>query len=192
MTRTRYTALLVAVPTVLVLAACAGRASGTTATADPALPADTAARVSAAGIAPDLLYVTDVDGFELATQSVGVVGDDGMSATYVRYDDEVVGTVLLTTSRVPDPSAVPCDGLPDSSDAVQRCTVTRGAAHVALEGEGVESATLRAAAEAVRVPRTDELDALLADLPVPGPPVVRGDLPPEGDGAPLNPTGPGG
>ncbi|KGM02076.1 hypothetical protein [Cellulomonas cellasea] len=191
MTRTRRAALVV-VPAVLVLGACAGRAgAGEPAVpAVPAAPAEIAAWSEPAGIAPELVHVTDVEGFTLATQSVGVVGDDGMSAAWVRGDG--TGTVLLTTSRDAPASVVPCAGLTDAADAVLRCGVERGDVHVVLDGDGVDAATLRAAGEAVRVPGADELGALFADVQVPGPPVERGDLPPHGDGAPVDPPAVGG
>jgi hypothetical protein len=189
--RTRRAALVL-VPVALALGACAGRAG--TGTSPSATPDATtiASRMAWAGIAPELVYVTDLDGFELATQSVGVMGDDGMSAVYVRYDGDTLGTVMLTTSRNPAPSAVPCADLPDSAEPVLRCAVERGVAQVVLEGEGVEPTILRAAGESVREPRPDELAGLFVDLPTPAPPVERGDLPPGGDGAPMDEPGLGG
>ena len=189
MTRTRRAVVVLAVPAVLALAACAGAEGGTT---DPAEAAAIATWSEPAGIAPELVYVTEVDGFELATQSVGVMGDDGMSAIYVRSGGREVGTVMLTTSRDLAPDVVLCPELPDSSEPMLRCAVERGGVHVALDGADVEAATLRAAAEAVRVPGEDELGYLFADVPRPETPVERGDLPPDGDGAPLNEPGPGG
>lgn len=169
----------------LALGACAG-------VAGPAQPTAIATWSQPAGIAPELVFVTDVDGFELATQSVGVMGNDGMSAIYVNHD-EGVGTVMLTTWRDPDPSVVSCAELPDSTEATRRCSVERGGVHIVLEGQDIEPATLRAAAEAVRVPRADELGHLFADVPtMPQTPVERGDLPPAGDGAPLDPPAAGG
>lgn len=190
MTRTRRAAVVL-VPVVLVLGACAGLAEAGGATADPASPGAIATRSEPAGIAPELVYVTDVDGFELATQSVGVFGDDGMSAAYLR-SGAAIASVMLTTSRDPAPDVVPCAELPDSSEAVLRCAVERDGVHVLLDGEDVEAETLRAAAEAVRVPGADELDHLFSDVPTGQTAVERGDLPPEGDGAPLNEPGPGG
>jgi len=171
---------------VLALGACAGLAGA-------AQPTEIVTWSEPAGIAPELVFVTDVDGFELATQSVGVMGDDGMSAIHVRDDDGGAGTVLLTTWRDLDPSLVPCAELPDSSEAALRCSVERGGVHIVLEGQDVEPATLRAAAEAVRVPRADELGHLFADVPTMSETSVeRGDLPPVGDGAPLDPPATGG
>ncbi|QCB94797.1 membrane lipoprotein [Cellulomonas shaoxiangyii] len=190
MMRTRHAAALVVLPVLLALGACAGRAgAGPQPTTGPAQRAEIAARVEGSGVDPDLVYVTDVDGYTLATQSVGVVGDVGMSAYYVR---EAGGTVMLATSWDPTPSVAPCAELPDSAPAVPGCTVRRGDVHVLLQGEDVDAATLRAAGEAVRVPRADELADLFRDLQVAGPPVERGDLPPHGEGAPVDPPALGG
>jgi len=119
-----------------------------------------------------------------------------MSAVYVRSGGGAVDTVALTTSRNPAPNLVPCAKLPDSSEPkpVLRCAVERGDVHVALDGVNVEAATMRAAAEGVRVPRADELGHLFTDVPIAQTPVRRGDLPPDGDGdgAPLDPPGAGG
>lgn len=188
MTRNRRAVVALVAPVVLVLSACAGHAGA----GEPAQPTAIASLSEPAGIARDLVYVTDVDGFELATQSVGVMGDDGMSAVYVKAGGGGAGTVTLTTSRQPDPTAVPCAELTDASTGALRCVVDRGGAHVVLEGADVDPATLRAAAEAVRVPAADELGHLFTDVPKAGPPVERGDLPSAGDGAPLNPSGAGG
>ena len=189
-TSTRRAAILLVVPAILTLGACAGGAGA----GDPAQPTAIATWSEPAGIAPELVYVTGIEGFELATQSVGVMGDDGMSAIYVRSGGAAVGTVMLATSRGPDPDVVPCSTLPDSAEPepALRCAVERGAIHVALDGVDVAAATMRAAAEAVRAPRTDELDHLFADAPKAQTPVTRGDLPPNGDGAPLDPPGAGG
>lgn len=181
----RAALVLVAVTLAAALGSCAGPAT-------PADPAVVATWSEPRGIAADLVYVTDLDGFDLAAQSVGPMGDDGMSAMYVRSDASGIGTVLLTTGRAADPPAGPCADLAESPDPVLRCAVARGGAHVLLEGESVEAATLRAAAEAVRVPGEDELGALFAELPAPDAPVERGDLPPAGDGAPVDPPAAGG
>lgn len=191
MTRTRRAAIVLAMPASLLLSACAGLGGAEGATADPAQPASIAAWSEPAGIAPGLVYVTDVEGFELATQSVGVFGNDGMSAIYTR-SGAVFATVMLTTSRDPPADVVPCAELPDSSEPVLRCAAERDGVHIVLDGEDVEATTLRAAAEAVRVPGEDELDHLFSDVPTGRAPVERGDLPTEGDGAPFNEPGPGG
>ncbi len=168
----------------LALGACAGRAGA----ADPTA---IAAQATPAGIAPDLVLVTDIDRFELNPQTVGVMGSDGMSAGYQRG----TSTVMLLTSRAgelsaADSSTVPCAELPDTRGSVLTCTVEHGGVHIVLEGQDVEPATLRAAAAAVRVPRADELDHLFSNIPKGY--VERGDLPGEGDGAPMNEPGAGG
>ncbi|WP_136517390.1 hypothetical protein [Cellulomonas telluris] len=184
MTRTRSaTVVVLAVSTVLALGACAGRAGA------PASTDEIARWAEPVGIAPELVHVTDVDGFELATQSVNVSGDDGMHAAYVRHGDGGVGTLSLRADRYADPSAVPCAELTDAAPTPLRCAVTLGDVHVVLEGDGVEAAVLRAAAEAVRVPTADELAHLFSDVQTVGPGVERGDLPPHGDGAPMDPPG---
>jgi hypothetical protein len=185
--------VVLVVPAVLALAGCAGLAGGgRAASAEPAGTAAIASWSQPAGIAPELVYVTEIDGFDLATQSVGVMGDDGMSAAYVRLAGDG-GTVMLTTARDPAAAVTPCDELPDSAGAPLRCSVVRGDAHVVLEGQDVEASILRSAAEAVRVPHEDELDHLFADLPaIADTPVERGDLPSGGDGAPVDPPGAGG
>jgi hypothetical protein len=178
--------VLVVVPAVLALGACAGLAGGGEGPADRTEIVEWSQR---AGIAPELVYVTDIDGFDLATQSVGVMGDDGMSAVYVGG----AGTVMLTTARDSAASVVSCAELPDTVEAPLRCSVERDEAYVTLEGQDVEPSTLRSAAEAIRVPTEGELGHLFADLPaMPDAPVERGDLPPVGDGAPLDPPGAGG
>lgn len=187
MTRTRRAAVVLALPASLLFSACAGLGAG----GAPAAPAPIAEWSEPAGIAPGLVYVTDVEGFELATQSVGVFGNDGMSAMYTR-SGAALATVMLTTSRDPAADVVLCTELPDSSEPVLRCAAERDGVHILLEGENVEAATLRAAAEAIRVPGEDELDHLFSDVPTGQAPVERGDLPAEGDGAPLNEVGPGG
>lgn len=180
MTRARHVVVLTALPLLLVTA-CAGPAQ-------PAAPGELAAAAEPHGIAPDLVYVTEIDGFTLAAQSVGVYGSDGMSAAYTGSS----GTVMLTTGREPSPSAPPCDQLPGTTAGGElSCSVVHGAAHVLLAGDGVDAEVLRAAGAAVRVPTTRELDGLFGGLSTPHPPVERGDLP-EWDGAPDNEPGPGG
>jgi hypothetical protein len=176
----RYLRVVVALAVVGLLAACGD--------ARPAQPDEVARLSSTAGIAPDLVFVTEIDGFDLATQSVGVSGDDGMTAVYATKDGD---SVMVRTGRDAAPSVPACADLADS--APLKCVVERGAAHVILEGSRVSATTLRAAGEAVRVPTQDELERLFAGLPtVERTPPTRGDLPPVGDGAPLDQPGAGG
>ncbi|TFH69838.1 membrane lipoprotein [Cellulomonas sp. HD19AZ1] len=186
--------LLTALLAAPVLTSCAGlRAADPSgaddARADGGSAADVDARLAGAGVARDLVRVTHVDGLAVATQSVGVSGDEGFGAAYVGPDG---AQVLLRTSRTADPSAVACADLTDDDVDPPLCGVEHEGVHVTFEGDGVDAATLRAAGEAVRVPSGDELAALVADLPEVGDqPVERGDLPP-GDGAPRDDVGEGG
>lgn len=172
----------------LTLGACAGSAGS----GGPADRTAIAAQATPAGIAPELVLVTDIDGFELNPQLVGVMGGDGMSAGYARG----ASRVLLMTWRegdpapVSDPSLVLCSDLPDADQPVLRCAAEHGGVHVVLEGEEVEAGALRAAAAALRVPRADELEELFSNIPKDH--VERGDLPEVGDGAPINEPGAGG
>ena len=191
MTPGRYVRLVLTASAVLALGACASLRSGT-----PAEVEVIAERVGYVGIAPELVRVTDVDGFDLVTQGVGVYGSDGMSAMWSRVDGDGPDVVTLTTSRPTDPplgEPVPtCADLPDSAAPALACEVEHEDAVVRLTGENVEASTLRAAAEAVRVPSAGDLDRVFADVPRdPGPPVERGDLP-GGDRAPDDEPGLGG
>lgn len=167
-------------------------------------------RATAAGIAPDLLFTTDVSGYTLAPQSVGAVGDDGMSATWF---DQSTGAMISIRTQRGEPTQESCAGSPmfDVPGARVECTqegglwhrtgggveeyiaVRDGASILVLGSSQTPPADLRAAAEAVHTPSDGELALLVSDLPATPPPVVeRGDLPENGDGAPIQPTGPGG
>ena len=182
MTARRAAAALLALLVLAELGACA---SGT-----PASPDESARSSEPVGIAADLVYVADVDGFSLAVGSVGPYADEGMSAIWTRPRGDGLQLVTLLTSRVPEPGLPPCAELADAVEL--RCTVpVDGAAQVVLAGEGVNADTLRAVAETVRVPSPDDLARLFADVRAPEGPVERGDLTP-GDGAPDNSVGVGG
>ncbi|MDN3260477.1 membrane lipoprotein [Streptomyces sp. CSDS2] len=130
-------------------------------------------RLRALGIAPELVYVTEVPGFTLAQQSIGVNGDDGFSVAYWAKD----GAVLhLYAERG---SAADCP-----QDHVCRAPV-KGQV-VRLYGEKVAPDVLRRAADALHRPTPGELVPLLPSPRTATAPVQRGDLPPNGDGAPDN------
>ena len=156
-------------------------------------PGEIATWSNPAGVSPDLVYVTDIDGFQLQVQSVGVSGDEGLSATYANLGSG--GMVTLTTRRGPDATAPACGELSDdTATSGLRCWVADGSVTVVLEGQdGVRPATLRKAADAVHVPSKDEVKHLFSEVPAaPDEPVERGDLPEHGDGAPIDEPGPGG
>ena len=195
---------VIVVVVALTAAACATNGDGASVPADSARIAEGA---SALGIAPELVFTTEVDGYDLAPQSVGPYNSDGMSATWVVAS----GMLTLRTDRG-EFTAETCAATPleESLNAPVTCTeedgvwhrsaggaheyvAVRDGAFVRVSGVGAPPADLLAAARAVRVPSADELARLFADAPArPTAPVERGDLPENGDGAPIDPVGPGG
>ncbi|KAF2415091.1 hypothetical protein B1729_00920 [Microbacterium sp. B35-04] len=191
---------------VLALGGCASEAPATDA-ADPSLIAE---RASVVGIAPELVYTTRVDGYDLAPQSVGPGAADGMSATWV---DETNGAMLTIRTDRGELTAASCVETPlwDAPDEPVTCRDEEGVWHrsggtvheyiavrdgALIRVTGMNDASraeLLAAAKAVHVPSDAELELLFSDLPEVSPePVERGDLPENGDGAPIDPVGPGG
>lgn len=67
------------------------------ASTEPAAPEVIAQRATASGISPDLVYVTAVDGYDLAPQSVGRTGADGMSASW--FNAQTGGILTVRTDR---------------------------------------------------------------------------------------------
>lgn len=190
----------------LMLGGCASGALG----ANEADPDAIAERAGAAGIAPDLVYTTDVDGYELAPQSVGPGAADGMSATWF---NQTTGAMITIRTDRGETTAESCAETPlwEAPDASVTCTEEDGVWHRSSGGlheyvastdgatilvtgmNNTPTADLLAAAKAVRVPSDAQLELLFSDVPeVSSTPVERGDLPREGDGAPIDPTGPGG
>ncbi|WP_077797860.1 hypothetical protein [Streptomyces sp. JHA26] len=167
-------------------------------------------RAEALGIAPELVYVTRTSDLTLARQSVGVLGDDGFSATYL-VDGS--GALLRLSVERGSMTEGTCRSLPVGDDTGGRAVCERdgeawyrtgGGQHeyalpknghvVRLSAEDdVPREVLDRAAEAVH--RPDAAEAA-ATLPSPRPaataPVERGDLPPFGDGAPDNSVDMGG
>ncbi|MFG6475606.1 hypothetical protein ACFXP7_04385 [Microbacterium sp. P06] len=156
------------------------------------------------------MYTTTVDGYDLAPQSVGPGVADGMSATWF---NNTTGAMLTIRTEHGDLTSESCVGTPlwDAPYEAVTCTDeggvwhrSAGGAHEYVSGRGGASIwvtgangappeDLQAAARAVRVPSEAELDQLFSDLPdTPPEPVERGDLPEHGDGAPTDPSGPGG
>ncbi|MFD4522903.1 hypothetical protein ACFWP7_02970 [Streptomyces sp. NPDC058470] len=184
----------------VLLAGCGTEKAGAgTLDPGPAGPdrAELDARARALQIAPELVYVTEVSGFTLAQQSVGVYGGDGFSSAY--WSEKTGGQIHLYVDRgtVTAESCAGCerDGggwyrtgsgqheylLPEKGDVVVR---------LSADSASVTRAVLRGAATAAHRPGNVELAAL---FPTPAPtattPVERGDLPPVGDGAPNNEVG---
>ncbi|GAA2196255.1 membrane protein [Streptomyces bangladeshensis] len=136
-------------------------------------------RLRASGIAPELVYVTEVPGFTLAQQSVGVSGDDGFSAAYWAKN----GAILRLSAERGSAADCPEDHI---------CRAPAKGHVVRISGEKVAPDVLRRAADAVHRPTPAELAALLPPAPTATAPVQRGDLPSYGDGAPDNSVGQGG
>ncbi|MFJ8106337.1 hypothetical protein [Streptomyces sp. NPDC096132] len=187
----------------LLLTACGDEQPG--AAADPD---ELATRAQALGIAPELVYTTDVQGYTLAQQSVGVYGDDGFSAAYVsresgKFLQLAVDRGTLTAASCPDQPVAGTDGTSTTCerDGDTWYRTTDGHSEYArpekdlvirISGDGVSRDDLREAAENTHRPTAGELDTLLPSAPARGEPVERGDLPPVGDGAPNNDVGAGG
>ena len=184
------------------LAGCAPRTNA-------ASPGTIADYTSAVGIAPELVFTTELDGYELAAQSVGPGAADGMTATWFNGG---TGAMVTIRSDFGDVTQESCEAMPmmDAPDAAVACADedgiwhrTGGGAHeyiavregamIWVTGIDASSDDLLTAAENVRVPSDAELEQLFSEAPdAPGQPVERGDLPENGDGAPVDPIGPGG
>ncbi|WP_108987658.1 hypothetical protein [Streptomyces coelicoflavus] len=168
-------------------------------------------RAQAMGVAPELVYVTEAPGFTLAEQSVGVLGDDGFSATWVDGDTNALLRLAVDRGSI---TAGTCPGQPVGDMSGEHTTCERdgdawyrtGAGRheyalpeeghvvrVSAEQDAVPRDVLRAAALAAQRPDAAETDRLLPSAePAPATPVERGDLPPFGDGAPDNRVDEGG
>jgi hypothetical protein len=200
-------ALAIATSVAMTVSACATGA-GANSPADSERIAESA---SSLGITPELVYTTDVDGYDLAVQSVGSTGSNGMSASWF---SEARGGILTIRTDFGEVTAENCAATPlfEAHDVAVTCEEdedglwhrTAGDAHeyvatrddvlIRVSGRGAPEEDLRAAAQAVHVPSEAELELLFSDAPEPpsGVPVERGDLPEHGDGAPIDPSGPGG
>lgn len=154
------------------------------------------------------IYVTEVNGYELAKQSVGVSGGDGFASVYVSKSGGQIqlevdrGTLTEANCtqrpvRQADGQPVQCerDGESWYRTAGNRHEYARAEdGHVVRIGaeRSVDRDTLRSAAQAAHPADDRELDEVLPEKTAPASPVGRGDLPPVGDGAPNNDVGVGG
>jgi hypothetical protein len=142
------------------------------------------------GAAPELMYVVDLPGYELAEQSVGVVGEDGFGAFYTSPEGR---QVELRIERGPYTCTGTCErdgnGWYTVKDGRQEYVAVGESHHLRLISDlgQVNRDVLKEAAEGAR--------PVVGDGGTPAPPMSpmeRGDLPENGDGAPIQPTGPGG
>ncbi|MGW7055051.1 hypothetical protein [Streptomyces sp. NPDC054887] len=199
----------------VVLSACgAEKATETETGAGTGAPSSHELAARAGESALELVYVTEVPGFELAKQSVGVIGHDGFFAAYVSAGTG--GQIQLSVDRKqPDRSGCPkpAEGSATAGggacerdgDLWYRATGTTheyARAHdghvvrVGADAGLVDRATLRRAAENAHRADTGELDEVLppsgrvsGDGAGADEMPERGDLPPVGDGAPRNDVG---
>ncbi|MCF2435180.1 hypothetical protein LV779_13470 [Streptomyces thinghirensis] len=162
------------------------------------------ARAQALGVAPELVYVTGAPGFTLAQQSVGVLGGDGFSATWVSHETGAhlrlsVDRGSITAAGCPEQPVGVCPAsatmrarrrrlvaAPAPDDASTPCPEGH-VVRVSAEADAVPRDVLREAALGAHRPDASEAAALLPSAePAPSAPVERGDLPSFGDGAPDN------
>ncbi|MFJ5302536.1 hypothetical protein [Streptomyces sp. NPDC088350] len=184
-----------------------GAGTGTPeASTSPAAAAEIASRAKALGLDPDLVYVIDPPGFTLAQQSVGA-SDVGLSVSYTSLKSGAVinlrvepGTLTDANcaTRAPFSEHMTCvrDGnawyRTGGGDAEYVMAEKGHLVHVGAARGTVTRAVLRTAARSVRRPYASELTVILPPARAATAPVKRGDLPPNGDGAPNNEVGTGG
>ena len=116
----RRTTIAVTALLVLLIGGCAS--------IEPANSETIAARANAVGIAPDLVYTTTLEGYDLAPQSVGPGAADGMSATW--FNQATGAMVTILTDRG-DMTAQSCAQTPlaDAPDEPVTCTYVDGVWH---------------------------------------------------------------
>lgn len=189
--------------TIAALLATAGACGSGSA---PPLSDDTYQRLMDYGVDPALVYVVDVPGFTLDEQSAGVIGDSDYGAAYRRDDGALVwfdAKKRQVTSCPTGPIFVNLGGEQDEvtdCEADSHCwyrtgrnrhdyVVMNGAAKLSLNAplDAVDRATLTKVLQGAT-----HRDGNGISLAPPPTPISRGDIPKHGDGAPIDPTGPGG
>ncbi|MFG2212712.1 hypothetical protein [Streptomyces sp. NPDC048638] len=178
-----------------------------------------AGRARALGTELDMVYVTEVPGYRLAAQSVGVHGDHGFEGTYVASKNGGMIRLVVDTGAV-DGTHCTTPEIPGSAGQKVSCASDHGlwyrtslSAHEYAFQDGtrvirlsadratVKDETLRQAAHSAHRAGNAELDAVLPKTKgdVSGHDgnghggsqgaTERGDLPTTGDGAPQDPPG---
>lgn len=155
-------------------------------------------------VSPELVFVTEAEGYDLAIQSAGVFGDDAFRSIYVATDRG--GRQFALTADHGSLDAKTCAFTPlsggGSTDGVH-CEEdgelwyrTDGTAHeyakvvggllvqVTAQRDAVDRDTLLAAAQHAHVVVAPQGSG--SEDPATPTPVERGDLPRHGDGAPLD------
>ncbi|AKG45181.1 hypothetical protein ACWD33_02535 [Streptomyces xiamenensis] len=153
---------------------------------EPADPADPSAPAEFPGVAPELIYLTEIPGHTLAPQSAGVIGEDGWGCSYVSATG---GTIELRVERA-EPGAADTDITADRAAGITEFHRIRDGVRISVvtTDPDADPDLLRAALEAAHPADAAELAEALPQEDG-GAPVRRGDLPPNGDGAPLDPEG---
>ncbi|MEV8113289.1 membrane lipoprotein [Streptomyces xiamenensis] len=153
---------------------------------EPTTPADPSAPAEFPGVAPELIYLTEIPGYTLAPQSAGVIGEDGWGCSYVSATG---GTIELRVERA-EPGAADTDITADRAAGITEFHRIRDGVRISVltTDPDADPDLLRAALEAAHPADAAELAEALPQEDG-GAPVRRGDLPPHGDGAPLDPEG---
>ncbi|MGQ0846581.1 MAG: hypothetical protein ACT4QF_20855 [Sporichthyaceae bacterium] len=202
MNRHRLFGSATAAPLVVLVAAL-----GACGSAPPLDRAEVDRRLEGVGSpAAELVYVTEVAGYAVARQSVGVYGNDGFSSHYSSRDGAIFRLAVdRGVSECANPvvegvaGAVSCEADGDllyrfTPDAHEYARAEDGfVVRVGSRRSAADRETLRRAVVAAHRAQDSDLDGILPPQPaVPRAPTTRGDLPDRGDGAPLNPVGVGG
>ena len=199
--------LLFALPAALLAIGLSGCGAAAAAT-----PAEIAERVSHLGVDPALVVTTTIEGYDLAPQSVNETDEGGMTATWAKP-----GTGDMITVRT-DPGEMDAAGcaaqqmwgggeaacIQDgatwhrSAGGIDEFAVVQEGRTVVIvggDGLGAPRDDLEEAAAGLRAPTVAEVDRMFAEVQRRhdrGGPVERGDIPEDGDGAPVDPGGEGG
>ncbi|MGY0055347.1 hypothetical protein ACWY4P_02030 [Streptomyces sp. LZ34] len=167
------------------------------------------ARARALGTELEMVYVTDIPGYTLAPQSVGVIGDHGFGGSYTKSGGGMIQ--LQVDERRGDPAD--CAEPRGSESESEKVTCERDGeswyratktAHEYVREDGgrvirlsadrdsVTRDTLRKAADGAHQADDSELAEVLTESAGDGGGqggTERGDLPTSGDGAPQDPAG---
>lgn len=168
---------------------------------------DTYQRLMDYGVDPALVYVVDVPGFTLVEQSAGVIGDSDYGAAYRRDDGALVWFDAKKQQVISCPTEPIFVNAGGEQDDVTDCesdshgwyrtgrnrheyVVMNGTAKLSLNAplDAVDRATLTK----VLLGAVHQDGKGISPAPPPTAPISRGDIPKHGDGAPVDPTGPGG
>ncbi len=199
--------LLLALPAVLLAIGLPGCAAAAAAT-----PAEVTERVSHLGVDPALVVTTTIEGYDLAPQSVNETDAGGMTATWAKPGTDDIITVRTDPGQM-DAAGCAAQQLWGGGDAacvqdgttwhrsaggVDEYAVVQGGRTVLIvggDGRGAPPEDLQEAAANLRAPTVAEVDRMFSELQRRddrGGPVERGDIPKDGDGAPIDPGGDGG